>query len=122
VPPEEALDYFRRKSCGHSERVLSDESEARDAAFTVSGIYKKDILEAFKEEIAQGLETGATQKEIVKGLREILAGAGHKELGAFHLETVVRRTCNGRMEPEGDEELEAVQKYLPYWEYHAGDG
>jgi hypothetical protein len=93
VPPEEAIDYFRRKRVVTRKAFDDLEAEARSAAFTVSGVYKKDILEAFKEEIAQGLESGASQKAVVKGLKEILAGAGHRELGDFHLETIVRLNC-----------------------------
>jgi SPP1 gp7 family putative phage head morphogenesis protein len=119
VPPEEAIDYFRRKRVVVRKEFDDLEAEARSAAFTVSGVYKKDILEAFKEEIAQALESGATQKDVVKGLKEILAGAGHRELGDFHLETIVRTNMQMAYGVGRRRALEETVDDLPFWEYHA---
>lgn len=119
VPPEEAIDYFRRKQVVTPKEFDKLSGEARAAAFKVGGVYRTDVLEAFKEEIAQALETGATQADVVKGFREILAEKHHRELGAFHLETVFRTNMQMAYGVARRRGLESVTDDLPFWEYHA---
>ncbi|PYS88984.1 MAG: hypothetical protein DMF64_18950 [Acidobacteria bacterium] len=119
VPPEEAIDYFRRKRVVPRKTFDDLEGEARSAAFSVSQVYRTDVLEAMKEEIAQALESGATQREVVAGLKEILAGAGHRELGDFHLETITRTNMQMAYGVGRRRALEETVDDLPYWEYHA---
>lgn len=90
VPPKEAIDYFRRKRVVTKKVFNKLEREAKAAAFTVGGIYEEDILEAFKTEISKALETGQTQKFVIDKFKKILDGAGHKELGDYHLESIFR--------------------------------
>lgn len=119
VPPSEAIDYFKRKKIIPKKEFEKLSGEAKSAAFTVSGIYKDDILRAFKDEIQTALETGATQKTIVKNFKNILAGAGHKELGDFHLETVARTNMMISYGVGRRRQMESVSDLLPFWEYSA---
>jgi len=119
VPPEEAIDYFRRKRVVMRKQFDDLRGEARSAAFTVGGIYRKNVLQSFHEEIAQALENGTPQREVVKGFREILEGAGHRELGAFHLETIARTNLQMAYGVGRRRGLEDVSNDLPFWEYHA---
>ena len=41
-------------------------------------------------EIVDSLEKGIAQAAVINRFRQILSGAGHQQLGAFHLETVFR--------------------------------
>ncbi|MGH9944880.1 MAG: phage portal protein family protein, partial [Pyrinomonadaceae bacterium] len=119
MPPEEAVDYFRRKRVVPRKQFDKLDAEARSAAFTVSGLYQTDLLEAFKEEIAQALENGETQQQVVKGFREILEGAGHRELGDFHLETIFRTNMQVAYGVGRRRALEDIAEDLPFWEYSA---
>lgn len=119
LPPEEAIKYFRDKRVVRSEEFNDLRDEARSAAFTVGGIYRDDVLEAFKSEIARALEDGTPQREVIKRFREILAGAGHKQLGAFHLETVFRTNIQMAYGVGRRRALEEVTDDLSLWEYHA---
>lgn len=94
-------------------------AEARAAAFTVGGIYRDDVLQAFKSEIEKTLAEGLSQQETIKRFRNILSGAGHRELGAFHLETIFRTNMQMAYGVGRREALERVSDSLPLWQYHA---
>jgi len=120
--PEEAIEYFKKKKVVTRKTFDKLAEDARSAAFTVSGVYKKKLLEGFKEEIAKSLEDGTPQKQVIKRFREILKGAGHAELGAFHLETIARTNLSLSYSTARRRALERVAEDLPYWQYHtAGD-
>lgn len=119
LPPEDAIKYFRNKRIVKSKEFNDLRDEARSAAFTVGGIYRDDVLEAFKEEIARALEEGRTQQESIKRFRDILAGAGHRELGAFHLETIFRTNMQMAYGVGRRRAFEEVADGLSYWQYHA---
>ena len=90
VPPKEAIDYFKRKNVVTKEEFNKLSREAKAAAFTIQGIYENDVLEGFKNEIINALESGQSQKFVVDKFKKILDGGGHKMLGDFHLETILR--------------------------------
>jgi len=119
LPPEEAIDYFRRKQVVTPKEFKKLSGEARAGAFKIGGVYRTDVLESFKDEIAQALETGASQADVVKGFREILAGKSHRELGAFHLETIIRTNMQMAYGVGRRRALEGVTDDLPFWQYHA---
>jgi SPP1 gp7 family putative phage head morphogenesis protein len=119
VPPEEALKYFRAKQVVKSKTFRDLTGEARSAAFTVGGIYREDVLGAFKDEIAKSLADGTSQREVIKKFRGILDGAGHKELGAFHLETIFRTNMQMAYGVGRRRSLEDVAADLPLWQYNA---
>lgn len=119
VPPAEAIEYFRRKKVLSKKEFEKLKRQAKAAAFTVSGIYEQDVLDAFKQEIESALEEGRTKTTIVKKFKEILNGAGHKMLGNFHLETVMRSNALMAQGVGRRKALEEVSEDLPYWEYSA---
>ena len=116
VPPEEAIDYFRRKGILTKRAFNKLTREARAAAFTVGGIYKTDILEAIRAEILSALETGRTQKFVVDKFKKILDGAGHKMLGDYHLETVFRTNMQMAYGVGRRKAMDDVADILPFWE------
>lgn len=119
LAPQEAIDYFRRKKVITRKKFDKLADDARSAAFTVSSVYKKDLLEGFKEEIAKSLEEGPPQRQVIKRFKEILDGAGHKQLGAYHLETIFRVNMAMSYGVARRRGLEAAAEDLPYWEYHS---
>jgi SPP1 gp7 family putative phage head morphogenesis protein len=119
VAPKEAIDYFKRKKIVSKSRFNKLEADARHAAFTVGGVYRQDVLQGFHREITRALETGATQRETVKRFKSILAGAGHEQLGDFHLETVFRTNMGMAYGVGRRRGMEEVTDDLPYWTYHA---
>lgn len=119
VPPTEAIDYFRRKKILTKKQFEKLSREAKAGAFTVSEIYKQDILEAFHNEIADALETGQTQKFVTDKFKRILSGAGHKMLGDFHLENVFRTNMQMAYGVGRRQAMEDAAEDLPFWEYVA---
>lgn len=119
VPPQEAIDYFKRKKSVTKKEFEKLSAEAKSSAFTISGIYKTDVLDGFKMEMTDALETGRSQKDIVKKFKGILSGAGHKELGDFHLETIFRTNMMTAYGIGKRRAMEEVAEDLPFWEYSA---
>ena len=116
VPPEEAIDYFKRKKIVPKKEFGDLRDEARSAAFTVGGIYQTDVLAAFKDEITEALANGTPQAKVIGRFKDILAGAGHRELGNFHLETVWRTNAQMAYGVGRRRALEEVAEDLPFWE------
>ena len=119
VTPREAVEYFRKKKIVSRKEFDGLAEDARAAAFTVAGVYRDDVLTGFKDEITKALETGASQQATIKRFREILDGAGHRQLGAFHLETVFRTNMQMAYGVGRRRALESVADDLSYWQYHA---
>ncbi|GEM_PF-3380929 len=119
VPPEEAIDYFKRKRVIKAKTFYDIQDEARAAAFTVSGIYKEDVLESFRQEIEDALTKGTSQQKIIKNFKNILSGAGHKELGDWHLENVFRTNMQMAYGVGRRRQMEEVSDLLPFWQYSA---
>ncbi|MET0626589.1 MAG: phage minor head protein [Pyrinomonadaceae bacterium] len=119
VPPADAIAYFRSKNIVTRKQFDALFDEARAAAFTVGGLYREDVLRAFKEEIVQALELGTPQREVIKGFRSILSGAGHEQLGEFHLETVFRTNVQVAYGVGRRRAMEAISDELPLWQYSA---
>lgn len=119
VKPEEAIDYFSRKQILTKKEFNALTRQAKAGAFYVAGVYKEDVLNAFHQEIQDALESGQSRQQTVKGFKEILEGAGHKELGNFHLETVFRANMQTSYGVGRRRAMEEVAEDLPFWEYVA---
>lgn len=119
VPPQEAIDFFRRKQVLSPDDFYRLEGEARSGSFAVSKLYRLDLITAFRDEMVRGLEQGRTVKQIQDRLRSILDGAGHKQLGNAHLEAVVRTTMQVAYGVGRRRAMEETADYLPVWEYSA---
>lgn len=119
VTPDEAIDYFKSKRIVTRKAFDKLAEDARASAFTVSGVYKKDVLGAFKDEITGALEQGTAQGKVIKRFKEILKGAGDEMLGNFHLETVFRVNSQMAYGTGRRRALEEVAEDLPFWVYHA---
>lgn len=119
VAPTEAIDYFKNKKIIKRKEFDLLAEDARAGAFTVARVYKDDVLQGFKDEIVNSLETGTSQRQVIKNFRSILSGAGHKQLGARHLEIVVRSNLSLAYNTGRRRALESVTDDLPYWQYHA---
>lgn len=77
------------------------------------------MLTGFKSEITDALESGQTQQHITKQFKDILDGAGHPELGDWHLESVVRSNMMTAYGVGHRKALEESADDLPFWEYSA---
>ncbi len=118
LPPAEAIDYFKAKTIVRKKVFDQLSKEAQQGAFSVSRVYKDDVLSGFKGEIDSALREGRTQQQTIKRFKSILDGAGHDQLGEFHLETVFRtnmQTAYGVGRRRG---MEDVTDAFPFWEYH----
>ena len=117
VPPQEAIDFFKRKQILLPEDFIKLEREAKAGAFSVANVYKEDVIEAFRSELVDALQNGRTTKQTISRLREILDGAGHAKLGNAHLETIVRTTMQAAYGVGRRIAQEDVSDILPKWEY-----
>jgi SPP1 gp7 family putative phage head morphogenesis protein len=120
VPPDEAIDYFKNKRVVTRKAFDKLADDARSSAFTVSGVYKQDVLDGFKDEIVKSLEVGTPQSEVIKRFKGILSGAyKSKQLGNFHLETIFRSNMALAYNTGRRRALEDTAEDLPFWQYHA---
>jgi len=119
VPPKQAIEHFKAKKIVRKREFKKLSAEARSAAFTVGGIYKNDVLQGFKDELRLSLERGRTQAATIKRFNDILAGAAHRQLGEFHLETVFRTNMGTAYGVGRRHGLEQTKEDLPFWTYHA---
>jgi SPP1 gp7 family putative phage head morphogenesis protein len=119
VPPQEAIDYFKRKQILPADRFYALEAEAKAGAFAIGKVNETDITQALRDELIDALQTGRTQQDVIKKLKGILDGAGHKMLGDAHLETVFRTTTQMAYGVGRRIAQEEVADFLPYWEYSA---
>lgn len=119
VPPQEAIDYFRRKRSVSPEEFYRLDAEARAGAFTVSRVYRDDMIEGFRTEILNALENGIPERETVKRLRSILDGGPHAILSNRRLETIVRTNMMVAYGVGRRAAMDEVRDVLPVWEYSA---
>lgn len=119
VPPQEAIDYFKRKKVLPADEFYKLDAEARSGAFAISNVYKTDVTAALQSELVNALETGRPQRDVISRLKSILDGAGHKTLSTAHLETVVRTTTQMAYGVGRRIAQEEAADYLPIWEYSA---
>ncbi len=119
LPPQEAIDYFKAKKIVRKKEFNQLSKEAQQSAFTVSGVYKEDVLRGFKEEIDTALREGATQQQTIKRFKAILSGDASQEmLGDYHLETVFRVNMGTAYDVGRRRGMEEVTDAFPFWEYH----
>lgn len=119
VPPDAAIDYFKRKKIVTKKEFDKLTRQSKAGAFYVGGVYQKDVLDGFHQEITDALESGQTQKYVTDNFKEILKGAKHKELGDFHLETVARTNLATAYSVGRRRAMEDAAEDLPFWEYVA---
>lgn len=119
VPPAEAIAYLKSKKIVTRKQFDALFDEARAAAFTVGGLYRKDVLAAFKDELVKALELGTPQRTVIKSFRAILSGAGHEQLGEFHLETVFRTNVQVAYGTGRRRAMEEIAGELSLWQYSA---
>lgn len=119
VPPREAIEHFKAKKIVRKKEFNKLSREAKSASFSVSRVYKEDVLKGFKQELHDALDQGRTQAQTIKRFHEILSGAGHKQLGDFHLETVFRTNMQTSYGVGRRKGLEEVKEDLPFWTRHA---
>lgn len=119
VPPQEAIDFFKRKKVLSAKDFYQLEGEAKQGAFAIANVYETDVTAALQNELIDALQTGRTQNQVIKNLKAILAGAGHKELSTHHLETVVRTSTQIAYGVGRRLAQEEVKDLLPIWEYSA---
>lgn len=119
VAPKRAIEYFKAKKIVRKKDFDKLTAQARSAAFTVGGVYKDDVLQGFKRELRLSLESGRTQSATIKRFNDILAGASHRQLGEFHLETAFRTNMQTAYGVGRRHALERVKDDFPFWTYRS---
>jgi len=118
LPPQDAIDYFKAKKVVPKREFNQLSKEAQQSAFTVSGVYKEDVLRGLKSEIDTALREGATQQQTIKRFKAVLDGGSHRELGEFHLETVFRTNMQTAYGTARRRALEGAVDVFPFWQYY----
>jgi SPP1 gp7 family putative phage head morphogenesis protein len=122
LPPKEAIAYFRRKRIMSPEAFKRLASRYKRQAFAVAGLTEQYALEFVHGSIGDALETGASQRAVVKEIRKQLNNIGITNTSRHHLNLVFRNQVQGAYAAGRWSQLQAVKKTRPYWQYFtAGD-
>jgi|GEM_PF-190175 len=119
LPPEEAIKYFSGKIPLRADEFYALLDQARQAAFTVSGITRKRVLEVLQEELSRSLSEGLTLDTFRKNAADQLVG-----FSDFRIETIFRTNLQTAYNAGRWEQLKSpeVAEAFPAYKYvTAGD-
>lgn len=124
MPPKEALEYFGDRVPITAEEFTSLEEGARSRAFTVSGLARRELVEAVHATLYQALEEGASLQEARKRLRSLLTGGeGGEQLAPIlkrhRLDTIIRTNAQTAYQAGRWRRLEQLSETRPYLRYSA---
>jgi SPP1 gp7 family putative phage head morphogenesis protein len=125
LPNGTAADYLRGLT--PVTRLTYDglSSQYQRDAFTVAGVSDVRLIEKVRDELAQVLKDGGTQKDFEAAVAKLTSTEGVEKIAAFTLDTVFTTNMQkayslGRFEQLSDP---AVRSALPFWQYlTVGDG
>lgn len=125
LPAGDAADHLRGLTPVTRLTFNGLSSQYQRDAFTVAGVSDVRLIEKVRDELAQVMKTGGTQKDFEAAVAKLTSEAGVAEIAAFTLDTVFATNMQkayslGRFEQLTDP---AVRAALPYWQYlTVGDG
>jgi SPP1 gp7 family putative phage head morphogenesis protein len=119
LPNGTAADHLRSLTSVTRDTYDGLSSQYKKDAFTVAGVSDVRLIDKVKEELAQVLQDGGTQKDFEAAVAKLTSNAGVEQIAAFTLDTVFTTNMQkayslGRYEQLTDP---AVKDALPYWQY-----
>lgn len=118
-PPREALAFWRAKvPLGAAEfQALSD--QARQRAFAVSGLARRDQVELVHAALTEALEQGLPLAAFKKKLAPLLEQKGWTGQKAWRVENIYRTNLQTAYQAGRYAQLQATVKGRPFWRYLA---
>jgi SPP1 gp7 family putative phage head morphogenesis protein len=125
LPAGDAADHLRNLTPVTKATFDGLSDQYKKDAFTVAGVSDVRLIEKVRDELADVMKNGGTQKDFEAAVSKITGTAGVEQIAAFTLDTVFTTNMQkayslGRFEQLTDP---AVMDALPYWQYlTVGDG
>ena len=121
LPPEEAIEFWRRKLQLSPIQFYELESELRSVAFSVAGVTRMDMVHGLYEAIGEAISEGTTLAAFKKSAAEIFESLGWAESKPWRIENAFRTNVQsaysaGRYKQMNDP---AVAAERPLWQYLA---
>jgi len=119
LPAGNAADYLRGLTPVTKQTFDGLSAQYQKDAFTVAGVSDVRLIEKIRDELAQVLKDGGTQKDFEAAVAKLTSTEGVEQVAAFTLDTVFTTNMQkayslGRFEQLTDP---AVKSALPYWQY-----
>lgn len=119
LPAGDAADHLRSLTPVTKLTFDGLTSQYRKDAFTVAGVNDVKLIEKIRDDLAEVLKNGGTQKDFEAAVSKLTSTAGVEKIAAFTLDTVFTTNMQkayslGRFEQLNDP---AVREALPYWQY-----
>jgi SPP1 gp7 family putative phage head morphogenesis protein len=117
--PKEALAYWKgRAPVTHAEyKALSD--QARQRAFTVAGLARRDQVEAVHTALANAIDNGETLAQFKKRLGPLMEQQGWIGRKAWRIENIYRTNMQSAYMAGRFAQMKSTAKRRPYWRYVA---
>jgi len=119
LPAGDSADYLR--SLTPVTKMVFDglSSQYKKDAFTVAGVSDGRLIGKIRDDLAQVIADGGTQKDFEQAVNKLTSTAGVEQIAAFTLDTVFTTNMQkayslGRYEQLSDP---AVQDAIPFWQY-----
>ncbi len=119
LPMDAAIEFWRDKVQLPPGEFAALVDEAKTRAFAVSGIAKGDELETVFNAIQRALKSGTTFADFKKDARAVLERRGWTGKAAWRAETIFRTNIQTAYSVGRYQEMRAVKKSRPYWQYSA---
>lgn len=118
-PPREALAFWRAKvPLGEAEfQALSD--QARQRAFAVSGLARRDQVELVHAALSEALEQGLPLAAFKKQIAPLLEQKGWTGQKAWRVENIYRTNMQTAYQAGRYAQLQATVRSRPFWRYVA---
>ena len=117
MPFTEALDFFKKKKILTPGRFKNLTDSAKRRAFTVGGLYKKQMLEKTQNILHEAIGEGLTVKEFKEFFDNKSPLYGATKQGAAHLETVFQNAVFGAFNEGRYIQQRELIDTRPYWRY-----
>lgn len=119
LPSGASADYLRNLTPVTKMTFDGLSSQYQKDAFTVAGVSDVRLIQKIRDDLAQVIADGGTQKDFEQAVNNLTTDAGIQQIAAFTLDTVFMTNMQkayslGRFEQLSDP---AVTEALPFWQY-----
>ena len=125
LPADTPAQYLRNLTPVTRETFDGLSAQYKRDAFTISGVSDVRLIEKVRDELAQVLQDGGTQRDFDAAVRKMTSVAGVEEINAFTLDTVFSTNMQKAYSLGRYEQMTVpdVADALPFWRYMTvGDG
>ena len=119
LPADTPAQYLRNLTPVTRETFDGLSAQYKRDAFTISGVSDVRLIEKVRDELAQVLQDGGTQRDFDAAVRKMTSEAGVAEINAFTLDTVFTTNMQKAYSLGRYEQMTVpdVADALPFWQY-----